>query len=72
LKQRYLGTQDRPRQTKKKKKWGSRLYAIAESDTGYVNSIIPNYRKLTGDVCNLPYSENPFFLRKVLSLMDRL
>jgi hypothetical protein len=41
-------------------------------DTGNVHSIIPNYRKLTGDVCNLPYSEKPFISRIVLSLMDRL
>jgi hypothetical protein len=53
-------------------KWGIRLFALAESDTGYVHSIIPNYGKLTGDVCNLPYSEKPFISRIVLSLMDRL
>jgi hypothetical protein len=40
-------------QKKKKKtpKWGIRLFAFAESDTGYVHSIIPNYGKLTGNVC---------------------
>jgi hypothetical protein len=47
-------------------KWGIRLFVSADSDTGYVHSIIPNYGKLTGDVCNLPYSE------KVLSFMDGL
>jgi hypothetical protein len=31
-------------------KWGIRLFALAESDTGYVHSIIPNCGKLTGDV----------------------
>jgi hypothetical protein len=36
-------------------------------------SIIPNYGKITGDVCNLPYSENPVFISSiVLSLMDIL
>jgi hypothetical protein len=34
--------------------------------------IIPYYRKLTGDVSNLPYSEKPFISRIVLSLMERL
>jgi hypothetical protein len=48
---------------KKPMKWGIRLFALAESDTGYVHSIIPNYAKLTGDVCNLPYSEKPFISR---------
>jgi hypothetical protein len=38
-----------------------RLFALAESDTGYVHRRIPNYGKLTGDVCNLPYSENHYF-----------
>jgi hypothetical protein len=53
-------------------KWCVRLFALAESDTGYVHSIIPNYGKLTGDVCNLPYSVKPFISRIVFSLMDRL
>jgi hypothetical protein len=39
---------------KKKTKWGIRLFVLADSDTGYVDSIIPNYRKCTGNVCNLP------------------
>jgi hypothetical protein len=46
-------------------KWGNRLFVSADSDTGYVHSIIPNY------MCNLPYSQKPFILRIVLSLMDR-
>jgi hypothetical protein len=45
---------------------------IEESDTGYVHSIIPNYGKLTGDVCNLQYFEKLFSSRAVLSLMERL
>jgi hypothetical protein len=55
----------------KKTKWGIRLFILAESDTGYVHSIIPNCRKLTGDVCNLPHSEKPFVSRTVLSLIDK-
>jgi hypothetical protein len=41
-----------PKNKKKKqsKMWGIRLFALAESDTGYIHSMIPNYRKLTGDV----------------------
>jgi hypothetical protein len=39
---------------KNPKKWGIRLFVLADSDTGYVHSIIPNYGKLIGDVCNLP------------------
>jgi hypothetical protein len=46
-----------------------RSFVLAESDIGYVQSIIPNYGKLTGDECNFPYSENPFISRIVLSLM---
>jgi hypothetical protein len=42
-------------------KWGIRLLALAESVTGHVHSIIPNYGKLTGNVCNLPYSKNSSF-----------
>jgi hypothetical protein len=57
---------------KKPIKWGIRLFALAESDTGYVHSIIPNCGKLAGEVYNLPYSENPLVSRKVLSLMERL
>jgi hypothetical protein len=57
---------------KKPRKWRVRLLAFAESDTGYVHSIITHCGKLTGDVCNLPYSEKPFFSRTVLSLMERL
>jgi ribosome biogenesis GTPase A len=34
----------------KKNKWGIKLFALAESDTVYVRSIIPNYGKLTGDM----------------------
>jgi hypothetical protein len=48
------------------------IFALAESDTGYVYSIIPKYRKLIGHVCNLPYSESPFISRIGPSLMDRL
>jgi hypothetical protein len=52
-------------------KWEIRLFALAESDTGYVHSIIPNCGKLNRrDMCNLPYFENPFFSRIVLSLME--
>jgi hypothetical protein len=53
-------------------KWGIRLFVLADSDTGYVQSIIPNYGKPTGGTCNLPYSEKQFISRIVLSLMDRL
>jgi hypothetical protein len=52
-------------------KWGIRLFVLAESDTGYVHSIIPNYRKRTGNMCNSPYSEKPF-ISIVFSWMDRL
>jgi hypothetical protein len=41
-------------------KWVIRLFVLAESDTGYVHSTIPNCRKFTGDVRNLPYFEKPF------------
>jgi hypothetical protein len=51
-------------------KWGIRLFILAEIDTGYVHSIIPKYGKLTGDKCNLPYSEKPFKI--VIFLMDKL
>jgi hypothetical protein len=57
---------------RKTMKWDIRLFVLAENDTVNVHSIIPNYRKLTGDECNLPYSEKPFISRIVLSLMDRL
>jgi hypothetical protein len=53
-------------------KWGIRLFVLADSDTGYVHSIIPYYRKLIDDLCNLPHSEKPFTSRIVLSLMDRI
>jgi hypothetical protein len=53
-------------------KWGIRLFVSAESDTGYVHSIIPNYGILTGNKCNLPYFEKPFISRIILSLMGRL
>jgi hypothetical protein len=51
-------------------KWGTRLFALAKSDNGYVHNIIASYKKLTGYVCNLPYSEKPFISRIFLSLMD--
>jgi hypothetical protein len=38
---------------KKTIKWGIRLLVLADSHTDYVDSIIPNYEKLTGDMCNL-------------------
>jgi hypothetical protein len=57
---------------KRPMKWGIRLLALAENDTGYIHSIIPNSQKLTGYVCNLPYSEKPCISRIVLSLMERL
>jgi hypothetical protein len=57
---------------KKNTKWDIRLFVLAESDTGYVHSKIANFRKLTGNMCNLPYSEKPFISRIVLYLMDRL
>jgi hypothetical protein len=60
------------KKTKKTMKSEIRLFVLADSDIGYVHSIIPNYGKRTGDVCNLPYSEKPFISRIVLSLMDRL
>jgi hypothetical protein len=41
-------------------KWSIRLFILAESDTGYVHSIIPNYGILTSDKHNLPYFEKPF------------
>jgi hypothetical protein len=53
-------------------KWGVRLFALAKSDTGYIHNITANYWKVMGDVCNLPYSENLFISRIVLSLMVRL
>jgi hypothetical protein len=53
-------------------KWRIRLFVSADSNNGYVHSIIPNYRKRTGDVCNLPYSEKLLISRTVLSLRDRL
>jgi hypothetical protein len=53
-------------------KWRIRLFVLADSDTDYVYSIIPNYTKRTGDVCNLPYSEKLLISRIVLSLRDRL
>jgi hypothetical protein len=56
---------------KKTTNWGIRLFVLADSDTGYVHSIIPNYGKPTGAVRNLPYSEKPFISRIVLSL-DRV
>jgi hypothetical protein len=43
---------------------------LADSDTGYVHSIIPYYGKITGEVCNLPYPDKPFTTRIMLSLMD--
>jgi hypothetical protein len=45
---------------------------LADSDTGYVHSIIPYYGKITGEGCNLPYPDKPFTRRTVHSLMDRL
>jgi hypothetical protein len=45
---------------KKSTKWGLRLFILADSDTGYVRSIIPHYVKITGEVCNLPYPNKPF------------
>ena len=57
---------------KKPTKWGLRLFVLADSDTGYVHSIIPYYGKVTPDVCKLPYPDEPFTSRIVLSLMDRL
>jgi hypothetical protein len=35
---------------KKTMKWGIRLFVLADSDTGYVHSINPNYGERTGDV----------------------
>jgi hypothetical protein len=46
---------------KKSTKLGIRLFVLAESDTAYVHSKITNYGKLTGDICNLPYSGNRSF-----------
>jgi hypothetical protein len=57
---------------KKTTKRPIRLFTLAESDTGYIHTIVPNYGKVTSDVCNLPYSEKPFISRIVLSWMDRL
>lgn len=57
---------------KKPTKWGIRIFVLADSDTGYVHSIIPYYGKHTGEVCNLPYPDKSFTSRIVLSLMDRL
>jgi hypothetical protein len=45
---------------KKPMKCGTRLFVLADSDTGYAHSIIPNYRKRTSDMCNLLHSEKPF------------
>jgi hypothetical protein len=53
-------------------KWGIRLFILADRDTGYVKSIIPNYRKVTDHVCNSLYYEKLLISRIVLSLMDRL
>jgi hypothetical protein len=50
----------------------NKIFASAESDTGYVHSIIPNYGKLIGNKCNLPHSEKPFISRIALSLMDKI
>jgi hypothetical protein len=55
---------------KKPMKWVIRLFLLADSH--FVHSIVPNYVKVKGDVCNLPYSEKPFISRIVLSLMDRV
>lgn len=41
-------------------KWGIRLFLVADSDTGFVHIIIPNYLKLRGDMCHLLYSDKPF------------
>jgi hypothetical protein len=57
---------------KKPTKWGLRLFILADSDTSYVHSIIPYYKKITGEACNLPYPDKPSTTRIVLSLMDRL
>jgi hypothetical protein len=46
--------------TEKPMKWGIRVFVLADSDTGYIHSIIPNYGKLKGDMFNLPYSEKPY------------
>jgi hypothetical protein len=43
-------------------KRGIRIFVLAESDTGYVHSIIPNCGKFTGNVRNLPYFEEPLAL----------
>jgi hypothetical protein len=53
-------------------KGGIRLSVLAVSDTGYVHSIIPNHRKLTGGVGNLTCSEKRFISRTALSLMGKL
>jgi hypothetical protein len=37
----------------------------------FVHSIISNYGKFTGNMCNLPYSEKPFISRIAHSLMNR-
>jgi hypothetical protein len=50
----------------------SRAKLLADTDTGYVHSIIQNYGKLTGNVCNLPYFEKLFISGIVISLMERL
>ena len=57
---------------KKPTKWGIRIFVLADSDTGYVHSIIPYYGKHTSDICNLPHTEKSFTSHIVLSLMDRL
>jgi hypothetical protein len=45
---------------KKLTKWGIRLFVLADSDTGYVHSIIPYYGKLTDDMYKLSYSKKTF------------
>jgi hypothetical protein len=57
---------------KKPTKWGLGLFVLADSEIGYVNSIIPYYGKVTGDICNLPYPEKSFTRRIVLSLITRV
>jgi hypothetical protein len=46
---------------KKPMKWGIRLLVLADSDTGYAHSVIPNHGKHTDDLCNWPYSEKLHF-----------
>lgn len=57
---------------KKPTKWGMRLFVLADSNSGYVHSIIPYYGKVTPEVCNLPYPDKSFTSRIVLSLMGSL